>query len=119
MRLNFLLQRRGILPLSRENPVKNAGCSELEIDNWEVSTFVIRKLIPNVGIHPFPLNELMLMVAAVCWLRPAQIFDWGTNIGKSARIFYECTSHYRIDAEIHSTDLPDNVGHVKHPVHKR
>jgi hypothetical protein len=113
-RLQMLLQ-----PLSRENPVKNAGCSEFEVDNWAVSRFVLRKLIPQVGFHPFPLNELMLMVAAVCWIRPQQIFDWGTNIGKSARIFYECTSHYRIDAEVHSTDLPDTVDHVEHPRHKR
>ena len=113
-RLRMLLQ-----PLSRESPVKNTGCSEFEVDNWAVSRFVSRKLVPQVGVHPFPLNELMLMVAAVCWLRPPQIFDWGTNVGKSARIFYECTSHYRIDAEIHSTDLPDNVDHLEHPGHKR
>ncbi len=106
-------------PLSRENPVKNAGCSEFEIDNWAVSQFVLRKLVPRVGYHPFPLNELMLMVAAVSWLRPNQIFDWGTNIGKSARIFYECIAHYRIDAEIHSTDLPDNLDHMEHPGKKR
>jgi hypothetical protein len=113
-RLQMLLQ-----PLSRKNPVKNSGCSEFEVDNWAVSQFVLRKLIPRVGVHPFPLNELMLMVATVCWLRPPQIFDWGTNIGKSARIFYECTSHYRIEAEIHSTDLPDTVDHAEHPRHKR
>ena len=112
--LGMLLQ-----PLSRENPVKNLGCSEFEIDNWAVSQFVLRKLVPYVGFHPFPLNELMLMVAAVSWLRPNQIFDWGTNIGKSARVFYECTSHYRIDAEIHSTDLPDNTKHIEHPGKKR
>ena len=106
-------------PLSRENPVKNLGCSEFEIDNWAVSKFVLRKLVPHVGFHPFPLNELMLMVAAVAWLRPNQIFDWGTNIGKSARIFYECTAHYRIDAEIHSTDLPGSLGHNEHPGKKR
>jgi hypothetical protein len=113
-RVQILLQ-----PLSRENPVKNANCSTFEVDNWAVSRFVLRKLVPQVGVHPFPLNELMLMVAAVCRLRPPQIFDWGTNVGKSARIFYECTSHYRIDAEIHSTDLPDTVDHIEHPGRKR
>ena len=118
-RLRTLLQNRGRLPLSRENPVKNPGCSEFEVDNWAISRFVIAKLAPNVGVHPFPLNELMLIVAAVCRTRPGQIFDWGTNIGKSARIFYECTTHYRIDAEIHSTDLSDDVGHAEHPHHQR
>jgi hypothetical protein len=118
-RLRTFLQKRRFLPLSRENPAKNPTCSEFEVDNWAISQYVLEKLVPRVGIHPFPLNELMLMVAAVCRLRPAQIFDWGTNIGKSARVFYECTTHYGIDAEIHSTDLPDEVGHVEHPRHKR
>lgn len=118
-RIRTLLQNRGLLPLSRENPTKNSDCSEFEVDNWAISRFVIRKLVPIVDVHPFPLHELMLMVAAVCRLRPSQIFDWGTNIGKSARIFYECTTHYRIDAEIHSTDLPDGVNHTEHPRHAR
>jgi cephalosporin hydroxylase len=57
----------------------------------------------------------MLMVAAVCRLQPAEIFEWGTHIGKSARVFHETTSHYRIQAAIHSTDLPDGVHHQEHP----
>jgi cephalosporin hydroxylase len=61
----------------------------------------------------------MLMVAAVCWVEPPQIFEWGTHIGKSARIFYECATHYRIQADIHSTDLPDEVIHAEHPHSER
>ncbi|MES2209893.1 MAG: class I SAM-dependent methyltransferase [Chloroflexota bacterium] len=57
----------------------------------------------------------MLMVATVCRFQPSGIFEWGTHIGKSARIFYESTAHYRIPAEVHSTDLPDDVGHPEHP----
>lgn len=112
-------QDRGLAPLDRNNPTRNPACTEFEVDNWAISRFVLDKLIPIVGPHPFPLNELMLMVAAVCRLRPSMIFDWGTHVGKSARIFYECTTHYRIDAEIHSTDLPDDIDHVEHPHSER
>jgi cephalosporin hydroxylase len=61
----------------------------------------------------------MLMVAAVCRLKPTHIFEWGTNIGKSARIFYETCNALGIDTEIHSIDLPDDVEHVEHPGAKR
>jgi len=57
----------------------------------------------------------MLMVAAVCRFEPAEIFEWGTHVGKSARIFYEITSHYGIQTDVHSTDLPDDAEHVEHP----
>ncbi len=114
-RLRSLLQRPNAGQLRRQNPAKNAACSEFEVDNWAVSQFVLQRLVPVVGVHPFPLHELMLMVAAVCRTQPSQIFEWGTHIGKSARIFYECAVHYGIDADIHSSDLPDDVDHVEHP----
>jgi cephalosporin hydroxylase len=117
-----MLQRmRALLPgsrsrtLSTTNPAKNPACAEFEVDNWAVSRFVLAKLIPVVDVEPFPLHELMLMCAAVCRLRPAQIFEWGTHVGKSARVFYECARQYSIAAQIHSVDLPDEVDHVEHP----
>lgn len=106
-------------PVSRENPVKGRSSTEFEVDNWAISDFVLHKLVPVVGTHPFPLHELMLMVAAVCRTEPSQIFEWGTNIGKSARILFECTTHYRIDTAIHSTDLPDDATHAEHPHQER
>jgi cephalosporin hydroxylase len=72
-----------------------------------------------VGIHPYPLNELMLMTAALCVIKPTHIFEWGTHVGKSARIFYEVTKHFNITCEIHSIDLPDNTQHKEHPQQKR
>ena len=105
--------------LSRQNPSKNVTATELEVDNWAISEFVRLKIVPLVGTHPFPLNELMLIISAVCRFQPPQIFDWGTHIGKSARIFYETAAHYRIDTEIHSTDLPDTADHPEHPRSQR
>ncbi|MDQ3112117.1 MAG: hypothetical protein M3R17_19715, partial [Bacteroidota bacterium] len=72
-----------------KDPSLNENASEFEVNNWVVSEFVIDKLVPAVGMHPFPINELMLMTASVCRFKPELIFEWGTNIGKSARVFYE------------------------------
>ena len=104
---------------SQKEPAKNVNCSEFEVDNWIISDFIINKLAPVVGTHPYPLAELNLMVAAVCRLKPQQIFEWGTNIGKSARIFYETGKQFGIPLEIHSIDLPDDLDHEEHPRTKR
>jgi cephalosporin hydroxylase len=93
----------------------NSHCSEIELNKWEFSKFIVRKLVPVAGIHPFPLDELMLMATAVVHFRPDVVFDWGTHIGKSARIFYETAKLYKIPLEIHSVDLPEEVYHVEHP----
>lgn len=101
------------------DPAKNLTSTEFEVNNWEVSDFIVNKLVPVVGFHPFPLNELMLMTSAVCYFKPEMIFEWGTNIGKSARIFYEIKKAFNIDTEIHSIDLPDGVFHNEHPKNDR
>jgi cephalosporin hydroxylase len=104
---------------SRSNPTRNPQCTEFEVDAWHLSGFVVGKLVPVVGVHPFPLHELMLLSAAVCRVRPRQIFEWGTHIGKSARAFHETALHFDLACEIHSVDLPDDVLHVEHPSSER
>jgi len=96
------------------DPVRNENCG-FEIDNWQVSRFVLERLLPHVGVHPFPLNEQMLMTAAVCRIRPTHILEWGTNIGASARIFHEICRAFSLPTEIHSIDLPDHATHEEHP----
>jgi len=88
---------------------------QFEVNNWDISSFILRKIVPVVGVHPFPLNELTLMVAAVTGSNPTHIFEWGTHVGKSARIFYETCKFLELDTEIHSVDLPDNISHDEHP----
>lgn len=104
---------------ARTDPTKNPQCTEFEIDAWQVSTFVLERLVPLVGTHPFPLHELMLMAGTVCRIRPSHIFEWGTHIGKSARAFYEITRFFGIPCQIHSVDLPDDAQHVEHPSKER
>lgn len=111
----FALQLRSKKNIILQNPLVNSDCSELEVNNWVISDFIVNHLVPIVGVHPFPLSELQLMVASVCRFQPTHIFEWGTHIGKSARIFYETIKRFRIMAEIHSIDLPDEVDHVEHP----
>lgn len=86
---------------------------------WNISEFILKKIIPAIGSHPYPLNELSLMVSSVCWLKPTHIFDWGTHLGKSARVFYETITYFNINSEIHSIDLPMEEDHPEHPRNKR
>ncbi|OPY13594.1 MAG: hypothetical protein A4E74_02533 [Syntrophus sp. PtaB.Bin075] len=111
--------RRLIGNFADQAVVVNPHCRELEVNNWVLSEFIIHKLTPVVGIHPYPINEQCLMVAAVCALKPALIFEWGTNLGKSARIFYETARQFKVNTQIYSIDLPDDVEHIEHPGAKR
>lgn len=97
----------------------NEDCSEFEVNNWQISDFIINKIVRIVGTQPYPLNELSLMVATICRLKPAYIFEWGTHVGKSARIFYETCKYLDLNTTIHSIDLPDNVYHSEHPKDQR
>ncbi|MEE8341397.1 MAG: CmcI family methyltransferase [Candidatus Neomarinimicrobiota bacterium] len=99
--------------------IVNDKSTELEVNLNQLSSFIIKDLIPTVGISPFPITELLLMSSAVVKLRPDNIFEWGTHLGISARIFNEICIKYNINAIIHSTDLPDDIEHIEHPGDKR
>lgn len=99
--------------------VQNFNGKLFESNQWNISEFVIESLIPVVDTKPFPLAELELMVSAVVWSSPELIFDWGTHIGKSARVFTEVLRAIKSLAKIYSIDLPDNVNHVEHPGSER
>ena len=99
----------------KSDPVRNPQASEFEVDLWVLSDFVLDTIVPVVGVRPYPLNELLLMTAAACRLRPSVVFDWGTHIGASARIFHECSKAFNLGYEVHSIDLPPDTAHVEHP----
>lgn len=101
------------------DPSVNDNSACFEINNWTISQFVVERLLSHAGFHPFPLNEQMLMTAAVCRIKPTHILEWGTNIGVSARIFYEICRAFSLTSEIHSIDLPDHECHQEHPGHQR
>lgn len=101
------------------NPVVNDSSKELEVNINQLSSFIIKDLLPIVGVSPFPITELLLMSSAVVKLKPDYIFEWGTHLGMSARIFHEICKKYDINVIIHSIDLPDNIEHIEHPGEKR
>ena len=117
-RLESLLSRRKGMGRS-DLPLVNPYCSEFEVNNWVISEFVIKHLVPFVGVHPFPINELLLMSSALCRIRPTHLFEWGTHIGKSARVFYETSKYFGLNTTIHSIDLPEETHHVEHPGKQR
>jgi hypothetical protein len=46
-------------------------------------------------------GKLLLMAAAACRLKPSVVFVWGTHVGASARIFYECDRAFKRDQGDH------------------
>lgn len=101
------------------DPSKNSNAEMMELDKWIISDFVQNRILPIVGIHPYPIDELMLMVSTVCHVKPTHIIEWGTHIGKSARIFYETITCFNISSKILSFDLPDEDEHIEHPKERR
>jgi cephalosporin hydroxylase len=102
-----------------KNTVVNDNSTELEVNINQLSSFIIKDLLPIVGVSPFPITELLLMSSAVVKLRPDYIFEWGTHLGMSARVFHEICKKYEINTIIHSIDLPDDIEHIEHPGEKR
>jgi len=93
--------------------------TEFEVNKWALSRFVLDTLVPIVGTEPYPLDELMLMTGVCALYKPTHIFEWGTNVGKSARVFYETVKYCRLDTVIYSIDLPEDAPHPEHPHRKR
>ncbi len=97
-------------------PVTHGGRrpARLEVEAFATSRVVLDRLVPVVGVHPYPLSELMLMAAAFFDLRPAQVIDVGTHHGKSARIWYELGRLLDVPPPVHTIDLCD-ASHPEFP----
>lgn len=86
-----------------------------EVNNWIVSDFILDRIIPVVGVHPYPLGELAILVSTVCWFEPDFIYEWGTHEGKSARIFWETVRTFKLKSKIVTVDLPPSAIHNELP----
>ncbi len=104
-----------IVPDRYPDPVRNPAADVLELDIWVLSEFILDHLVPVLGVRPYPLNEQLLAAAAVCRIKPSVVFDWGTHVGASARLFHECAKAFNLEYEVHSIDLPPDAFHVEHP----
>jgi cephalosporin hydroxylase len=114
----------GLLPnfsylYQQDDVVINDNCTELEISTNKLTTFILKDLFPVVGLSPYPITEQLLMASAVLKLKPKYIFEWGTHLGISARIFHEVSIKYNLELTIHSIDLPDDIEHIEHPKSNR
>jgi predicted O-methyltransferase YrrM len=89
-----------------------------EANKWALSEFILRSLAPVVGVQTYPLDELLMMCSTVGYFRPGIVVEWGTNIGLSARIFYEAAKYLHLETQIHSIDLPVGVEHIEN-AHRR
>ena len=98
-------------------PTPRAGA--LAADQHRISAFLATVLVPRLGVHPIPLAEQALMASAACFLEPTVVFEWGTHIGFSARVWHEVRAHFGLAYDIHSFDLPPDVAHVEHPGSQR
>jgi len=72
-----------------KNAVVNGGCTELEVNINQLSSFIFKDILPLVGVTPYNIIELLLLSSSVVKVKPDYIFEWGTHLGISARIFYE------------------------------
>jgi predicted O-methyltransferase YrrM len=84
-----------------------------EADKWRLSQFILDRLVPVVGVHPFPLDEQLFMCSTVAYFKPEIIIEWGTHKGASARIFYEIVRFIGLSIAVHSIDLPPEANHVE------
>ena len=100
-----------VAPQSHTAPFGLANRSLPEADKWALSEFVVRRLVPIIGVRPYPIDEQLFMCSAVSYFNPDLIVEWGTHMGVSARIFYETTRFLGRETEIHSVDLPQDAVH--------
>ena len=54
------------------------------------------------------------MASAVCWIRPELIFEWGTHVGISARLFWEVKEALNLNCLIYTIDSM-NPNHPEFP----
>lgn len=75
----------------------------------------VQAILDLLAIPGYPPEEIGLMVDTIVNYRPMYVFEWGTNRGSSARIFYEASRLAAIPCEIHTTELPPDVPYLEHP----
>lgn len=109
---------RYIRPKTHDAKTISKEGSIFEVDCWVLSEILLDRVIPKIGISPYPLNEQMLMAAAIAFVKPKMIIEWGTHFGKSARLFWEVKEALSLDCQIYTIDSMD-PNHPEFPGAKR
>jgi len=100
-------KKYNVKTILKEGSVFEANC-------WILSEILLDRVIPKIGIRPYPLNEQMLMAAAVAFVQPKIIIEWGTHVGKSARLFWEVEEALGLNCQIYTIDSM-NPDHPEFP----
>ncbi len=61
-------KKYNVKTILKEGSVFEANC-------WILSEILLDRVIPKIGIRPYPLNEQMLMAAAVAFVQPKIIIE--------------------------------------------
>lgn len=62
------------------------------------------------GLPAYGDQEVEFFESVLVRLRPTHVFEWGTNVGASARLFYEGARELGYKCEVHTIEIPDELG---------
>lgn len=73
------------------------------------------------GLPAYGDDEVRFVEEILRQLQPTHVFEWGTNVGASARLFYEAALEYQYPCEVHTVELPLALAHLDrdHPGEER
>lgn len=80
-------------------------------------------LLPRVralGLPAYGDHEVLFFERVLERHRPTHVFEWGTNVGASARLFYEASLELGYECDVHTTEIPDELSMLDrdHPGHR-
>lgn len=61
------------------------------------------------GLPAYGDHEVRFFESVLKRHRPTHVFEWGTNVGASARLFYEAGLELGYECEVHTVELPDEL----------
>lgn len=67
--------------------------------------------VRDLGVPAYGDDEVLFLANVLVRHRPQAVFDWGTNVGASARIFYEAAQLLGYPCVVHTIELPDDEAH--------
>lgn len=68
--------------------------------------------VRELDVPAYGDDEVTFLANVLARHRPQVVFDWGTNVGASARIFYEAAQILGYPCVVHTIELPDSEAHL-------
>ncbi len=65
--------------------------------------------LTEIGLDGYSPSEVSLVFETIDRDQPDFICEWGTNVGQSARMFYEVSRGLGVNCPIHSIEISDDV----------